>query len=284
MERYAPEHPTGAGAAARGGVKRNAADGLPARSGRIWTREKLTYLEKYASAFTTAMAGKWRRLVYMDLLAGPGRDIVPDTGEEFDGSPLIALAVTPKFDHLFLSDNDTGNIAALNARISAVDRDRVTIVQGDCNEVVDDVLTAISSHTLGLAFMDPQGFEVKFETLTKLAKRQIDLVYLFPSGIGVKRNLKTFLLQQESRIMDAFWGGQDWREQSDWKTFVSEYRSKLLRAGFKCQDEAVPLFKNTKNAQMYHLLYFSHHPIGLRIWKGVTRIEPGGQRKLPGID
>jgi hypothetical protein len=30
--------------------------------------------------------------------------------------------------------------------------------------------------------MDPQGFEVKFQTLAKLAKRQIDLLYLFPSG------------------------------------------------------------------------------------------------------
>jgi len=265
-------------------VKRKASDGLPARSGRIWTREKLTYLQKYASAFTTAMAGKWGRLVYVDLLAGPGRDIDPETGREFDGSPLIALAVTPKFDHLFLSDNDAGNVAALNARISAADRDRVTIIQGDCNKVVNDVMGAISAHTLGLAFVDPQGFEVEFETLAKLAKRQIDLVYLFPSLIGVRRNLKIFLAQQESRIMDAFWGGQDWREYSDWKPFVSEYRAKLLRAGFKCQDEAVPLFKNTKNTQMYHLLYFSHHTVGLRIWNGVKRIEPGGQRKLPGLE
>ena len=284
MERYAPVYPAGAGAAARGGVKHKASDGLPARSGRIWTREKLTCLQKYARAFTTAMVGKWSRLVYVDLLAGPGRDIDPDTDEEFDGSPLIALAVRPKFDHLFLSDSDAGNVAALSARMPAGDRDRVTILRGDCNKIVDDVIKRISPQALGLAFMDPQGFEIRFETLAKLAKRQIDLVYLFPSHIGLKRNLKTFLAQQESRIMDPFWGGQDWREYSDWKTIVYEYRSKLLGAGFVCQDEAVPLFKNTKNAQMYHLLYFSHHPIGLRIWKRVNRIEPGGQRKLPGME
>src|SRR5271167_3566308 len=33
MERYAPVYSAGAGAAARGGVKRKASDGLPARSG-----------------------------------------------------------------------------------------------------------------------------------------------------------------------------------------------------------------------------------------------------------
>jgi len=61
-------------------VKRLASDRLPERGGRIWTREKLTYLEKYATAFMVAMAKKrgpekWERLVYLDLLCGPGRDI-----------------------------------------------------------------------------------------------------------------------------------------------------------------------------------------------------------------
>jgi three-Cys-motif partner protein len=283
MERYASERPQGAGATVRGGVKRKASDGLLARSGGIWTREKLTYLQNYASAFMIAMAGKWSRLVYVDLLAGPGRDIDPQTGKEFEGSPLIALAVRPKFDHLFLSDRDADNIAALKARISGDDSVRTTITRGDCNEIVDQVVARISDRTLGLAFIDPQGFEVKFGTLAKLAARQVDLLYLFPSGIGIRRNLKAFLAQQESRVMDEFWGGQDWREHSDWRSFVSAYRQKLLKTGFKCQDEAVPLFKNTRNAQMYHLLYFSHHPIGLKIWQATGGIEPGGQRKLPGM-
>ncbi len=208
MERHAPAHCREAGAAVRDGVKKKASDGLPARTGRIWTREKLAYLQKYASAFMKAMTGKWPRLVYIDLLAGPGRDIDPDTKKEFEGSPLIALAVNPKFDHLFLSDQDVDNVDALNARIPPADCTRVTIRRGDCNEIVDDVIGQISPRTLALAFIDPQGFEVRFETLAKLAKRQVDLLYLFPSAIGIKRNLKGFLAKQESRIMDAFWGAR----------------------------------------------------------------------------
>jgi three-Cys-motif partner protein len=229
------------------------------------------------------MAGKWQQLVYIDLLAGPGRDIDPETGEEFAGSPLIALDVIPKFDHLFLSDNNSANIAALDARITAGNRARVTIRRGDCNRIVDDVLAETERRSLALAFIDPQGFEVHFNTLAKLARRQVDLIYLFPSGIGIRRNLKTFLAKQKSQTMDAFWGGNDWRDHSDWRQFVLVYRRKLLAAGFNCQDEAVPLFKNTKNAQMYHLLYFSHDKFGLRLWKRVGRIEPGGQRKFPGM-
>src|SRR6266851_1528129 len=84
MERDAPGCLCGTCITVRDDVKK-ASDGLPARAGRVWTREKLTYLQKYASAFMTAMApkrsaGKWDRLVYVDLLAGPGRDIDPDTG------------------------------------------------------------------------------------------------------------------------------------------------------------------------------------------------------------
>jgi hypothetical protein len=51
-------------------------------------------------------------------------------------------------------------------------------------------------------------------------------------------------------------------------------------AGFEFQDEAVPLFTNKKNAQMYHLLYFSHGRVGLKIWNGIKQIGPGSQRKL----
>lgn len=64
------------------------------------------------------------------------------------------------------------------------------------------------------------------------------------------------------------------------KSFVSAFRNKLKAAGFDYQDEAVPLFTNTKNARMYHLLYFSHDKAGLKIWNGIKGIAPGGQRKL----
>jgi three-Cys-motif partner protein len=281
-------------------VKKKAADGQLARPGGIWTREKLAYLEKYASAFMKAMSpkrsqGLWDKLVYIDLLAGPGRDIDSETNKEFDGSPLIALAVRPKFDHLFLADKDSKNLAALKSRIPLEDEDRVTITRGDCNLLVDDVLRQISVRTLGLAFIDPQGFEVHFDTLAKLAKRRVDLLYLFPAGIGLRRNWKQALPSLDGKI-DKFWGSGNWRElpvlqqiasgirkgdsENIISSFVSEFLRKLGREGFQYRDEATPPFANTKNAPMYHLLYCSHDPVGLKIWEGIKQIGPGGQRRL----
>ena len=161
--------------------------------------------------------------------------------------------------------------------------------------VVDEVVKRISSRTLGLAFIDPEGFEVDFETLAKLAKKRIDLLYLFASGIGVRRNLKNALSVANSRL-DKWWGGKDWRDlpAARWaagkfseepaekvlQSFVSAFRKKVASAGFQFQDEEVLPFTNTKNAQMYHLLYFSHDRAGLTIWNNIKKIAPGGQRTL----
>lgn len=76
-------------------MTRSSLDRQPLRPGGAWSVEKLVYVERYAGAFTRAMKGKWERLVYIDLLAGPGKGVRRDTGEEFDGSPLRALKVRP---------------------------------------------------------------------------------------------------------------------------------------------------------------------------------------------
>jgi three-Cys-motif partner protein len=67
-------------------------DGLTIRSSGIWTEEKLYYLEHYLDIFCVGMHKKWPgKLYYVDLFSGPGRCHIRETGEEIDGSPLIAL-------------------------------------------------------------------------------------------------------------------------------------------------------------------------------------------------
>lgn len=279
-----------------------AKDGLPARRSGPWTTEKLAYLEKYASAFMTAMApkrraGKWEQLVYLDLLAGPGRGIDTSTGSEFDGSPLRALKIEPRFDRLFFGDLNPKNIAALRQRIPQSDLSRVELRVGDCNALAEEIVAQISKRTLGLAFIDPQGFEAKFQMLRAFATRRIDVLFLFPSGIGIGRNLRNFATRVHSP-MDDLWGGREWRDLPPAKLaagvrlsaedrlsvdrpWVLRFRSKMAEIGFLYQDEADPYFTNEKNVPMYHLLFFSQHPAGLTIWRGIKKIEPSGQRQLP---
>jgi len=279
-----------------------ARDGLPARESGPWTEEKLVYVAKYAGAFMTAMAPKratkqWDELIYIDLLCGPGRGIERESGNEFDGSPLRALKVRPRFDHLFFSDLNPRNIHTLKNRIPAADLDRVTVQVGDCHEVATRIIKGLSGRALGLAFVDPEGFEVGFQLFETLATRRIDILFLFPSGIGIRRNLAAFARRPNSP-MDRFWGDRSWRDLPRAKLaagkqpppdelltldrpWVLAFRAKVMGLGLVYQDEADPVLKNERNVPMYHLLFFSKSAAGLTLWRGIKRIAPGGQRSLP---
>lgn len=279
-----------------------AADGLPARDAGAWTRDKLYYVERYATAFMGAMApkrrqGRWAELVYIDLLCGPGRCRIRDSAEEIAGSPLLALGVTPAFDRLCFSDVSRRNVEALRKRIPADRLSGVDLQSGDCNTVVRDIVRNLRARTLAVAFLDPEGFEVHFATLRALAKRPIDILYLFPSGIGIKRNLSQFIRSKGER-MDRFWGGPEWRQlpmarlaagitvsDSDVMTiaatWVGAFRQKVLQELDLRSDQTPPLITNDRNARMYHLLFFSKEEVALRIWRNISQIGPTGQRFFP---
>jgi three-Cys-motif partner protein len=277
-----------------------ASDGLKAREAGAWSKEKLTYLRKYAEGFMKAMApkrdeGRWNKLVYIDPLCGSGKCVTES--DEFDGSPLIALGIRPVFDHLYLSDRSSQNISALKKRIHKADYPRVSCKVGDCNTVVNEVVGNFPERSLGLAFVDPEGFEVDFTVLKALASRPIDVLYFFPSMIGVKRNLRQSFVQKGGRL-DAVLG-PEWRnvpaaklavgkppsekELSNLDTSLIHYlRRQVRELGMIYQDDNSPVFRNEQNAPMYHLLFFSKNAAGLKIWNGIKRIDPGGQRSFSG--
>lgn len=279
---------------------RLAADGIRARSGGPWTKEKLVYLQRYATGFMTAMApkrdaGKWSRLVFIDPLCGPGMDVNKKSGEEFKGSPLIALGTQPAFDYLYLGDRSKLNVAALRQRIAVHDSGRVSLECEDCHTRIAAVVGDMTAKMLGLAFVDPEGFEVRFELLRTLAERRIDILFLFPSGIGIARNLRAFAAQPHSP-MDDLWGDRTWRDtplvrlltgasppatfdEALDRSWVAAFCNRVATLGYTHHEAVGRLWTETR-APMYHLLFFSKHPAGLTIWRGVGRIGPDGQRTL----
>ncbi len=271
----------------------NAHDGLPARAGGPWTRQKLAYLKKYAQAFVVAMRAKWRGLAYLDFLAASGINIDEATGEEFDGSPLIALKVQPHFDALYLGDADQANVDALGRRIGEVDRSRVDLKRSDCHARAKEVIDAFPRGTLGLAFIDPEGFEVRFEMFEHLARAKIDVLFLFPTG-GITRNLRMFA-EREASPLDLLI--PHWRalptaqalanrtltrseERSLRRHVHEEFRRRMRDLGFRHQDTGDPPAVNEKGAFLYHLMFFSKHEAGLILWRGIKRIDPDQQRSI----
>ena len=86
-----------------------------AREWSYWTRNKLEILSGYLSAFTSA-SRRSRERIFLDLMAGQPENVDRDTGETFDGSPLIAMNTDPPFTRLRFCELEP-NASALDAAL-----------------------------------------------------------------------------------------------------------------------------------------------------------------------
>lgn len=275
-------------------------DGLPMRSSGPWAAEKLDYLKRYINIFETSMRERWRVRNYIDLLAGPGKNLVRETGQVLLGSPLLALTTTYPFTGYYFVDFEQTNVDALQERCRASEHsDKVKVFSGDCNVVVDTVLAELrpeASRSLNLAFLDSEGLELRWDTVAKLASlTRIDLIINYPQG-GLNRVMPQAIEEEGDTLVDNFFGGEDWRTiYQDWRVsrgtdlhwrLLDLYKSRLQGVGYKevKRDDEVgdePLMRNAKrNAPLYRLLFASKHALGNQFWHKVTRRDVHGQLRL----
>jgi len=114
----------------------------------IWSAEKLNLLLCYLRGFLTATKRAPSRY-YIDLFPGPGRNRVRETGEEIDGSPLIAMkAGPPDFTCLFLVDKSQQNAMSLDEYCKDYPGRCANISCGNANEDIDEILQNIPKKTL----------------------------------------------------------------------------------------------------------------------------------------
>jgi len=78
------------------------------------------------------------------------------------------------FDALHLSELNHDNCEALRARVRRFSAS-AWIIEGDANEAVHEIVAAIPGRSLSLAFLDPHGLHLHYDTLKTLATRRADL-------------------------------------------------------------------------------------------------------------
>lgn len=273
-------------------------DGLPMRESGPWVSEKLDYLRRYIDVFEIAMRKTWAHRHYIDLFSGPGKCTCRKTGEIHLGSPLLSLTTKHPFTGYFFVDCDSQSISALQKRchISPI-YENIQFIVGDANLVAQKVVNSIQRiPSLNLAFLDPDGLELHWETVATLAQLQrIDLIIHY-SQMGLTRVMPNTYQSEEQNSVDLFFGDREWRkiyeryrqqeEQFLHRHLMDYYKSKLKDLGYKetFRDDEVgvePLMRNEKNAPLYRLIFASKHPLGLKFWQKVTGRDVHGQRRLP---
>lgn len=285
-------------------------DGLPARGSGEWVKEKLFYIQRYIDIFETAMRQKsWRRRIYIDLFAGPGKCIIRGTNEYLLGSPLLALRTQYPFTDYYFGDLEQHNIEYLVERSkgSKVTQNHIHPLIGDANlkvkQVVEDIkqsdkpfIQGVGS-CLNLAFLDPEGLELEWATVEALGEmKTMDLIIHY-SQSGLTRNLDRYFEMGEDTVIDRFFGDRNCRNVykdallrretvGTHRMLIDYYKAKLAKLGYvvindRQQTVREPLIRNTEtHAPLYRLVFASKHPLGNKIWNEVTSKNFYGQHNL----
>jgi three-Cys-motif partner protein len=265
-----------------------ASDGLAARPTGSWVHDKKYYLERYLSIFTRGVGPKWNgKLCYIDLFSGPGRSVIRGGTEEVEGSPFIALNY--EFArYVFVDTRDV--IDTLRKRMNGHPKTHsVSLIEGDCNEVIDAVRAAAPPDHLTLAFVDPTGLQIHFRTIQRLVQdRKVDLLMTIQFGMGIRMNLRQYS-QSDSNALTSFLGNDSWRADVAGggsptligHRILGRYIRQLHALGYETvQNREIPVRTDQNNLLLYFIVLASRHPRGQDFWRKITQIQPSGQRLL----
>lgn len=251
-----------------------------------WSSDKHYYLLRYMNAFTTSMRKKWDSLHYIDLFAGAGIERLKESRALEWGSPMLAAHVRFPFSRLHLCEKNKIKCQALTTRMSQVRPDS-QVLCGDANERINEIVREVPTrNALSLAFLDPYGLHLEFETLRKLSDIRADLIIFFPDHMDALRNWEKYYLQNPDSNLDRCLGaGADWRSilNSTPTNRLAEvlrnlYVDQIRSLGY-CEFEYQRI--NMRGHPLYTLIFCCRKEAGTRLWRRISIKESDNQRRLP---
>jgi three-Cys-motif partner protein len=271
-------------------------DGLPIwKKAGLWTQDKLYFWKRYLDITTKAMYCNPAfpgGLVYVDLFGGTGVCALKDApNRRLPGSAIIAAHAAKPFRKIIVCERNRRSAKACRARLAATSAaDRCDVLDGDCNELADQVVRKIPSRALTLTFIDPTGLDVQFSTVTKLANNaRVDFFVLFADALDISRNCEHVYRADENSKLDQFLGPAcNWRKELDTlknpsgvtrrKLFADIYTQQLERLlGYRHFGEKV---MRCDGKPLYRLGYASKDRLGLKFWREALKEDSAGQRAL----
>lgn len=223
----------------------------------FWSLKKEIALMYWIWPFLQIASKYFNSYYYIDLFAGSG--LVKADAVFFAGSPLVAICSTlpdKKFDQFICFEVNEDRKSALEKRSSIAAQCYETccpkIFNSDCNQKLEHILEEFcpSDRNCYLAFIDPEGIDLKWTTLQKLLVHgKGDIILNFPT-LGITRNIP---LERSKRKLTDFFGDKSWREippNSD--DLIQSYMNKI--AGYRKVVANMPVVDEL-NHRLYDLIF-----------------------------
>ncbi|TCC94034.1 three-Cys-motif partner protein TcmP [Pedobacter frigiditerrae] len=269
--------------------------------GGNWTSQKIEIVTSYTQAYLKVMTNQSFKLIYFDGFAGSG-DIEKQDEDIIQGAALRVLAIDdPKiFDIYYFVELVKKYAENLKAQIDIkfpYPSRNCFVKSEDCNVKIKDMANYLlkpeNEFTKVLAFIDPKGMQVKWESLTTLKGLGVDMWILVPLGMGVTRllkkdgnisdtwvnRLKIFLGMQEDEIRNYFYADQRINLFGDVEN-GQKLSNAIVRAAKLYQERLKTVFKyvsqpyvlrNSKNSPMYHFYLATNNTTAIKIANDVIK-------------
>lgn len=203
---------------------------------------KLSVVEKYLKAYTTALRGKFANLWYIDAFAGTGYrtvkhsavtgsmlgDDTPERVEQRRGSAVIALETEPAFDRLIFIEKKPSHCTAIERLMAEYPHRDITLDKSDANiSIQKNVAWSGWASTRAVMFLDPYGLSVDWATLVAISQtKAIDVWYLVSlSGLFRQATIDPEKIDDHKRAaLTRMLGTSEWEEA--W--YVEDSRTTLF--------------------------------------------------------
>jgi three-Cys-motif partner protein len=261
--------------------------------GGFWTEEKIDIFIKYVNAYLKIMAKQNFKLIYFDGFAGSGEIESKTYNSLIEGVAIkvLNLESIKKFDYYYLVELNKLKLKKLKEKIEkcAKNDKNIVYVGDDCNNKIVDMSKYMRRNEFAraLAFIDPYGLEMNWNSLSGFKDLGVDMWILIPTG-GVNRMLKndgnikeswleklsSFLGLSKEEIKEYFYKeevvytlfGENTRTIKENKAIqkVLDLYKKQLNTIFSNVSKEYPL-KNSRGSIMFHFLLAANNKTAIKI-------------------
>jgi len=222
-----------------------------------WALLKHAILAYYVDIFTNITKAIFDKAFYLDAFAGPGLNTIRGTDEVIFGSPLIAEFLPragKRFDRLILIEKDQESALSLKTLLP-----KAEVIQADVNDQgitqALDILKKSGDYPC-LAFIDPEGLDLNWQTLEKVLRIWSDAIINYQPdavrrAVGSANSLKkTENTRQTFRNkLTRFFGTTEWEncvgEQDLFELYLSQIQN--------CKEKIIPI-KVAKSGSFYYYI------------------------------